>query len=98
MVRSSPHRSSRRKRTTPAGIPRHASPHHQRRRGHREANDMKRLTLLAMACALSNTAFAQIDFSGEWDHPGMFGHEDVPDRGQGPEIGDYMGLPLNPAG
>jgi glyoxylase-like metal-dependent hydrolase (beta-lactamase superfamily II) len=59
---------------------------------------MKRLTLLAMACALSNTAFAQIDFSGEWDHPGMFGHEDVPDRGQGPEIGDYMGLPLNPAG
>lgn len=59
---------------------------------------MKRLTLLAIACALSTAATAQVDFSGEWDHPGMFGHEDVPDRGAGPEIGDYMGLPLNPAG
>lgn len=59
---------------------------------------MKRFTLLALACALSNVATAQVDFSGEWDHPGMFGHEDVPDRGAGPEIGDYMGLPLNAAG
>ena len=59
---------------------------------------MKRLTLLSLTCALSTTALAQVDFSGEWDHPGMFGHEDVPDRGQGPEIGDYMGLPLNAAG
>jgi cyclase len=59
---------------------------------------MKRLTLLSIACALSASAIAQTDFSGEWDHPGMFGHEDVPDRGAGPEIGDYMGLPLNAAG
>ena len=59
---------------------------------------MPRLTLLSIALALSTSAWAQIDFSGEWDHPGMFGHEDVPDRGAGPEIGDYMGLPLNPAG
>lgn len=59
---------------------------------------MMRLTLLSIACALSTPALAQVDFSGEWDHPGMFGHEDVPDRGQGPEIGDFMGLPLNAAG
>jgi cyclase len=59
---------------------------------------MKRFALLSLACAFSTTTLAQVDFSGEWDHPGMFGHEDVPDRGQGPEIGDYMGLPLNAAG
>jgi len=59
---------------------------------------MKRLALLSITCALGTSAIAQVDFSGEWDHPGMFGHEDVPDRGAGPEIGDYMGLPLNPAG
>lgn len=58
---------------------------------------MKR-ALLPLLCALSVPALAQIDFSGEWDHPGMFGHEDVPDRGAGPEVGDYMGLPLNAAG
>lgn len=58
---------------------------------------MKRL-LLPLLCALSTPVFAQVDFSGEWDHPGMFGHEDVPDRGAGPEVGDYMGLPLNAAG
>lgn len=59
---------------------------------------MPRLTLLSIALALSTSALAQVDFSGEWDHPGMFGHEDVPDRGAGPEVGDYMGLPLNAAG
>ncbi len=59
---------------------------------------MKRIAILSVACALSAPAFAQVDFSGDWEHPGMFGHEDINDRGQGPEIGDYMGLPLNPAG
>src|SRR5688572_5625769 len=68
--------------------------HHQ----HAGDNDMKRFVLLSLSLACSATAFAQVDFSGEWDHPGMFGHEDVPDRGAGPEIGDYMGLPLNAAG
>jgi glyoxylase-like metal-dependent hydrolase (beta-lactamase superfamily II) len=43
-------------------------------------------------------AFSQVDFSGAWDHPGLFGQEDFNDRGQGPEIGDYLGLPLNEAG
>lgn len=59
---------------------------------------MKRIALLSIACALGTSAMAQVDFSGDWDHPGMFGHEDVPDRGAGPEIGDFMGLPLNAAG
>jgi hypothetical protein len=36
-------------------------------------------------------ATAQIDLSGDWA-PRM--HEDQPDRGPGPELGDYTGLPL----
>ena len=56
----------------------------------------KHLLLLALLPATS--ALAQFDFSGAWDHPGLFGQEDFNDRGQGPEIGDFMGLPLNEAG
>src|SRR5579863_1623307 len=37
-------------------------------------------------------AFAQIDLSGEWAP--QF-HEDQPERIPGPEIGDYLGLPIN---
>ena len=60
---------------------------------------MRRPKLLSMlALFTASTAFAQTDFSGEWDHPGLFGHEDFNDRGQGPEIGDFLGLPLNEAG
>ena len=60
---------------------------------------MKRIllyTLFLMVPGLE--AFAQVDFAGEWDHPGLFGNEDTIDRGAGPEIGDYLGLPLNEAG
>ncbi len=56
------------------------------------------LIVLPLIYAASTPVLAQVDFTGEWDHPGMFGHEDLNDRGQGPEIGDYMGLPLNAAG
>ena len=52
--------------------------------------------LASFACA--SPALAQVDFTGAWDHPGLFGQEDFNDRGQGPEIGDFMGLPLNEAG
>lgn len=58
---------------------------------------MKKLILLSLLAPASG-AFAQVDFTGAWDHPGIFGQEDFPDRGQGPEIGDYLGLPLNEAG
>jgi glyoxylase-like metal-dependent hydrolase (beta-lactamase superfamily II) len=60
---------------------------------------MKKLNLLALlALSPLPVALAQVDFTGAWDHPSIFGQEDVPDRGQGPEIGDYLGLPLNEAG
>jgi len=60
---------------------------------------MRRLDLLvALALGPVSVASAQVDFTGAWDHPGLFGHEDFNDRGAGPEIGDYMGLPLNEAG
>jgi hypothetical protein len=39
-------------------------------------------------------AFAQVDFSGEWA-PRMW--EDQPERVPGPELGDYLGLPINEA-
>jgi hypothetical protein len=39
-------------------------------------------------------AAAQVDFSGEW---APLYHEDAADRIPGPEIGDYMALPLNDA-
>jgi len=39
-------------------------------------------------------AFAQIDFSGEW---APRHHEDQPERAPGPELGDYLGIPINAA-
>jgi hypothetical protein len=39
-------------------------------------------------------AFAQVDFSGEWA-PRFY--EDQPERVPGPELGDYLGLPINDA-
>ena len=39
-------------------------------------------------------ALAQVDFTGEWA-PRY--HEDEPERIPGPELGDYLGLPLNDA-
>src|SRR5260370_21612439 len=39
-------------------------------------------------------AFAQVDLSGEWA-PRF--HEDQPERSPGPEVGDYLGLPINEA-
>lgn len=46
-------------------------------------------------------AFAQLDIAGEWQEPGgsdLAFHEETDDRAGGPEIGDYLGLPLNEAG
>ena len=42
----------------------------------------------------STPAFAQIDFTGEW---APLYHEDAPERGPGPELGDYLELPINDA-
>jgi hypothetical protein len=52
------------------------------------------LVLIAGSAILLLTgvpAFAQIDPSGEWAP--QF-HEDQPERAPGPEIGDYLGLPI----
>jgi hypothetical protein len=43
---------------------------------------------------MSAPAYCQLDPSGEWAP--QF-HEDQPERGPGPEIGDYLGLPINAA-
>lgn len=50
--------------------------------------------LLLMATLLGGPARAQTDPSGEWEN--RF-HEDEPERVPGPEIGDYLGLPINDA-
>jgi cyclase len=44
--------------------------------------------------ALSLPALAQVDFTGEWA-PRYF--EDQPERIPGPELGDYLGIPINDA-
>jgi hypothetical protein len=44
--------------------------------------------------ALASPLFAQRDLSGEWA-PRF--HEDQPERIPGPDIGDYLGLPINDA-
>jgi hypothetical protein len=48
--------------------------------------------LILLFC--SRLAFAQTDLSGEW---AARYHEDPLDRRNGPEIGEYVGLPLNEA-
>ena len=53
-----------------------------------------RALLLAAAVGLPLRASAQVDFSGEWA-PRF--HEDQPERVPGPELGDYLGLPINDA-
>jgi glyoxylase-like metal-dependent hydrolase (beta-lactamase superfamily II) len=49
---------------------------------------------LVLAFGASAPASAQIQLSGVWN-PRT--HEDQPDRGPGPDLGDYTGLPINDA-
>ena len=53
-----------------------------------------RLRVALLILLLSAPAFAQVDPSGEWA-PRF--HEDQPERIPGPDIGDYLGLPINDA-
>jgi hypothetical protein len=59
------------------------------------------LVVLAVPIAPSSAQQPQppqqvtFDLTGEW---GMRQHEDQPERGPGPELGDYLGLPINEAG
>ena len=56
---------------------------------------------LAVVCsALASAALAQNDVAGDWDQAGggIFGfQEEFLDRGGGPDLGDYAGLPINDA-
>jgi hypothetical protein len=49
---------------------------------------------LVLAALLALPLIAQSDFSGEW---APLYHEDNPERVPGPELGDYMGIPVNNA-
>jgi hypothetical protein len=49
---------------------------------------------VVLLAALALPVFAQRDIAGEWA-PRF--HEDNPERGPGPEIGDYLGLPITDA-
>jgi hypothetical protein len=53
-----------------------------------------RFIVLAELLAVSPGALAEKDLSGMW---GQRFHEDSPERGGGPDIGDYTGLPINDA-
>src|SRR6476619_5513985 len=53
-----------------------------------------RNAIVLIAALAGLPAFAQVDFSGEWA-PRFY--EDQMERGPGPELGDYLGLPINAA-
>jgi hypothetical protein len=55
---------------------------------------MKRFALTLSLVLISVQAFAQVNFSGDW---APLYHEDAPERGPGPELGDYLELPINEA-
>src|ERR1700733_15979563 len=50
--------------------------------------------MLLAAALVGAPAFAQVDLSGEWQ-PQY--HEDQPERIPGPDLVDYLGLPINDA-
>src|ERR1700684_4109332 len=52
------------------------------------------MTGLLLTAMLAVPALAQLDVSGTW-MPRF--HEDQPERIPGPEIGDYLGIPINAA-
>jgi glyoxylase-like metal-dependent hydrolase (beta-lactamase superfamily II) len=57
-------------------------------------------SLLALAVLSAPAARAQTEVGGDWDHSGggIFGfQEEFIDRGGGPDLGDYAGLPINDA-
>ena len=48
--------------------------------------------VFAMMVLVSVPAFAQVDLAGTWANTL---HEDFIERAPGPDIGDYLGLPVN---
>jgi hypothetical protein len=63
----------------------------------RDATRARRLaagSLVGLLVLTAAPAMAQTDFSGEW---AAMRHEDNEDRGPGPDVGDYTGLPITAA-
>jgi hypothetical protein len=56
--------------------------------------DHSKIVGVLLLTTLAMPVFAQRDPAGEWA-PRF--HEDAPERGPGPEIGDYLGLPITDA-
>ncbi|MGD2166890.1 MAG: hypothetical protein PVF63_02215 [Gammaproteobacteria bacterium] len=54
----------------------------------------RRAVVTLLAWLPGATAFAQVDFTGNW---APLYHEDNPERIPGPELGDYAGIPINDA-
>src|SRR5438552_6606819 len=52
------------------------------------------IPILAFVLFCPTIALAQVDFAGNW---APLYHEDFPERIPGPELGDYMGIPINAA-
>jgi len=59
------------------------------------ANFHRAALLLVIAARMSVPALAQVDLTGVWQ-PAF--HEDNDERGQGPDLVDFAGLPINEAG
>src|SRR6476646_11888730 len=53
-----------------------------------------KVMLLALLLGCAGPALAQVDFTGEW---APLYHEDSPERLPGPELADYLELPINDA-
>ena len=53
------------------------------------------LFVLAVALMEAHAASAQVLLSGNW--VSYRTHEDEQDRGPGPDLGDYLGIPINNA-
>jgi hypothetical protein len=52
------------------------------------------VAVFLLVAVKASPAWAQVDFSGEWA-PRFW--EDQPERVPGPELGDYLGIPINDA-
>src|SRR5215470_17521123 len=60
----------------------------------RPIHDIFRVAWVLVPACLAAPAFAQVDLSGQW---AARYHEDQEHRIPGPELGDYLGLPINDA-
>jgi hypothetical protein len=63
----------------------------------RRSIQLFQLLLLLVLFGMTAPAFAQVDFSGVWG-PFRPYEEDEPERGPGPALVDFVGLPISDHG